>query len=84
MVSSHRHSAFSLFPLSNGSQQVDKQIDKIQIQLQGREDGCLGRHLSVMAVCLVIGSDLLSVVSGEEQEDEDPERIIAGKLSGGK
>ena len=53
---------------SQEPQQIQKQVDEIQVQLEGGVDGCLLQHHLVAIEILVVGPDLLVVVSGEAQE----------------
>ena len=51
------------------AQQVQKQVDEVQIELEGGEDGGLGQHVGGGGVVVVEGADLLGVIGGVGQED---------------
>ena len=61
----------SVFLAAQEAQQVQEQVDKVQIELEGGEDGRLGQHVRGRGIVVVEGPDLLGVVGGVAQENGD-------------
>ena len=66
--------AFLSFFSAKDPQQIDKKIDEIQVQLQGRENGGLPGHLGVMGICLMVCLDFLGIICRKYQEDKNTSR----------
>ena len=55
---------------------VEEQVDKVQIELEGGVDGRLGQHGLVPGKAVVEMLDLLGIVSGKGQEDRDSDQAV--------
>ena len=58
------------------AEEVEEEVDEVQIELEGGEDGGLLRHLGVVPAGKVVVPDALGVISGEAQEDGDADEAV--------
>ena len=72
----------SVAALAQEAQQVQKQVDKVQIQLQRGEDGRLFHHIRIAGVVVVVLPDALGVVGGVAQKHRDADEAHNGVKGG--
>ena len=63
--------SMSVALIAQEAQQVQEQVNEVQIELEGGEDGGLGQHLRGDGIVVVVDLDLLGVVGGPAQEGGD-------------
>lgn len=63
-------------------QKVQKQIDKIQVQLEGGEDGRFLQNGLITIEILIVSLDFLHIISSEAQEYHNPHHANSTLHSG--